>query len=512
MFCIDKFRKTSSNKQLNKREIMLVLLSVLKAKEKYSENSANAREKIILNFLRKECGNLDINDRDLLELYDGMSALSPEAIMDLVYQYCGKKCSEKSADRLLDELWGNFPDEFNVLVNRIEDFSGDFYKWLKEFESDITSLTMVCEDPLAYNILKFVFEGCTNVSLLHTNITRDDFPHSQKFDTIVSNIYNYRVYDTGVTVQRVEYKYVLQKLISVLNPNMYNLLCHLPYNFISDEKNREYRNHLEETLKVESIWFPEEYSVANSDVMVLFSYWDRNRVYIYNGDAEEKKLSRDEFRRLPNWRFESFFDLSKDDHSSMMVSLKSCARVFRGKNIGASELSDRGQKESDSAFYVIGLSEFDEAGIEINFGNDRYISFYNINPEFQLKKGDVLLSARGTVLKSIVFEDDFNFRCISTSGMVVIRTNEELLNPYYLECLLHTSTIKERLSNISRTVCKISLTVEDVENFEIPLLKMDLQEEIAAEYIAAKKKMLEAQKELKDCISNMQRRLDDRAF
>lgn len=139
--------------------------------------------------------------------------------------------------------------------------------------------------------------------------------------------------------------------------------------------------------------------------------------------AAKKVISTRDFLSHDDWRIELL--LSDDDgniqrfHNSNLekVKLKEVAEVFRGKSILKKDLSP-------GNIAVINISNIENG--EIN-----YTDLDTIDEEerkikrYQLYTGDVVLSCRGTAIKSAVFQAQ-NKTVIASANLIVIRPKEKV--------------------------------------------------------------------------------------
>ncbi len=86
-----------------------------------------------------------------------------------------------------------------------------------------------------------------------------------------------------------------------------------------------------------------------------------------------------------------------------------------------------------------------------------------------IKKGDVLLSVRGTIVRSAIVETDCE-NCIITSNLAVIRLgkNSPLL-PYVLHAFIESPVGKQEIMSRSRSATmQLSLSTKDVGEIMVP--------------------------------------------
>jgi len=102
----------------------------------------------------------------------------------------------------------------------------------------------------------------------------------------------------------------------------------------------------------------------------------------------------------------------------------------------------------------------------------KYIDRYTIHP------GDVIITCRGTMLKSAVVPENLDGYLIS-SNLIAIRL-DSTLDPALL-CVFLQSRIchKLLLSSARSSTMQIALTVSDIEKIELPIIPLDIQKNLS---------------------------------
>lgn len=148
---------------------------------------------------------------------------------------------------------------------------------------------------------------------------------------------------------------------------------------------------------------------------------------------------------------------------------------------GGSHFSDfLGDKWSTNEKYAtyLHISSIIETGI--NWVDAKYIDerTYNRLKSKQLRTDDILLSNKGTVGKSVVVYRNFPKTVVGDTRVIRIKN----LNPYYL-CIFLKSYIGQMLSEKFKSgVASEGTTVDQLEEFPIPILKDSVQNNIESEY------------------------------
>lgn len=142
-------------------------------------------------------------------------------------------------------------------------------------------------------------------------------------------------------------------------------------------------------------------------------------------------------------------------------------RIVRDGNIGVIQLNNL----ADGEVLCGDMDRFRE--------EERKVSPYILND------GDVLVSVRGTVVKTAVFHDP-GFPCISSTNLIAIRPQAGL-DSDYLHIFLSSPVGEKILSGKGRSKLVLNLNQRDLEDLLIPILSEERQQEIALQYNTAKK-------------------------
>jgi restriction endonuclease S subunit len=99
---------------------------------------------------------------------------------------------------------------------------------------------------------------------------------------------------------------------------------------------------------------------------------------------------------------------------------------------------------------------------------------------FRVRPGDVLLSCRGTVLKSAPVLEDMG-GTLASSNLITIRPILSVMLPQLILSLLRSSAWQEALRSRTRSSTGLmQLTVKDVEDLLVPVPPRELQAKLAA--------------------------------
>jgi restriction endonuclease S subunit len=120
------------------------------------------------------------------------------------------------------------------------------------------------------------------------------------------------------------------------------------------------------------------------------------------------------------------------------------------------------------------------------------------NKEFkrsQLKSGDVLFSIAGALGRVALVQNDI--LPANTNQALAIITPKSVLSSKYLEQVLRSNLIFDKIDNLKVGVAQYNISLTQVSDFDIPLPSLEIQKQIVAK-IEEEQKMVEANKKLMD--------------
>lgn len=194
--------------------------------------------------------------------------------------------------------------------------------------------------------------------------------------------------------------------------------------------------------------------------------------------SDEKVIATDEFLAHEDWRIELL--LSEDDEAIQRfkrskvekVKLKEVAEVFRGKSILKKDTTL-------GRISVLNISNIEKGEID-------YSDMDTIEEEerkikrYELFSDDVVLSCRGTVVKSAVFEEQ-DKTIIASANLIVVRPKDRVKGEYiklFFESPIGLAMIK----SFQRGTTIMNINHSDIMEMEIPLLSIKDQQEMIDKY------------------------------
>lgn len=222
---------------------------------------------------------------------------------------------------------------------------------------------------------------------------------------------------------------------------------------------------------------------------------------------DETFVMPEELDALGDWNIDKIFASQDDDwtqyqnSSARKIPLKDVAEVFRGKAIT--------EKNPTGFIGVVNISNILEYDIDYNSlehldDQERRVANYI------LKADDLLLPARGTAIRTAVFEEQA-YPCIASSNLIVIRPKSNELSGTYLKLFLDSAIGKKLIKSTQQGTAVMNISYRDLENIEIPYLPYEKQKEIAQKYQEAlaqyKETISSAEKKWQDTIRELEQNL-----
>lgn len=178
------------------------------------------------------------------------------------------------------------------------------------------------------------------------------------------------------------------------------------------------------------------------------------------------------------------------------MPLKDVASFFRGFNVGSKNV-----ESEDGEYRIVKLSDVQDGKLRLN-DISRYTIENNAKIEmYVLRKGDVILSIRGQTLKVAIIPEDDN-KLLLSQNFLGIRCGNNL-NSEFLKLYLESPVGQYLLTNMMSGTAIATLSRNDVETLEIPLLAIEEQEEIMNIYTSKEKTIEKKIQELKQELFEM---------
>lgn len=481
-------------------DIVPILYRVLKTKAALS--GADEDPNIIYSAMQREAESAAGRfPGDATLFYRVYRVLSPLDRPEVFYLLCtannGRELTvpsvltQKFADHISDETK-------SVLVAECDKYGFDLYEAISAHPE--AQFTLTCRNALQYGILEEVYRDLKNVHLIFADIYRYGFVHA-KFDLILSiPVFGGRLLIEGEDfISREPGMIAVQNLLYHLNLDG-KLLIVLPAKItFASGSIAALRDYIQSNYKIQEIsalpaglfapytsirTYFFTFSTGQTDDVVLRRYTSREPIRKTTPCTEliltdEELLFSEEFAELSGWNIDLVFSDEDDDLRAYNESptkkayLKEVATIFRGKAITA--------RSESGNIGIINISNITDTGIDYS-GIDTIEDEERKVARYALEDGDVLITARGTVVKTAVFQKQ-SFTCITSANINVIRPTGNLRGAY-LKLFLDSPVGSKLLKSLQRGSGVVNINYKDLSELEVPVPPLQVQDTLVAEYNA----------------------------
>ena len=129
--------------------------------------------------------------------------------------------------------------------------------------------------------------------------------------------------------------------------------------------------------------------------------------------------------------------------------------------------------------------------------------------KFAVKYGDVVVTSKSSKVKTVVVDIEPKEKILVTGGMLIVRPDQEKLNPTYLKMFLDSKDGQAAIKSIQKGVAIVTITASGLETIEVPLIDISKQEKKADIYnmklstlIAYKNEIRKIESSLEDILSD----------
>jgi restriction endonuclease S subunit len=190
-------------------------------------------------------------------------------------------------------------------------------------------------------------------------------------------------------------------------------------------------------------------------------------------------VDNEDFAAYEDWRIELLFEdddenIKKYKTSTIKkVKLHEVAEVFRGKSILKKDVKP-------GKILVLNVSNIIDTDID-------YSNMDSIDEEerkikrYELIDGDIVLSCRGSVIKTAVYRNKQQGIVIASANIIVIRPNDRILSDY-LKIFLESPVGIALVKSFQRGTTVVNINHTDIMEMEIPLLSMEEQKVLVEKY------------------------------
>jgi type I restriction enzyme M protein len=220
---------------------------------------------------------------------------------------------------------------------------------------------------------------------------------------------------------------------------------------------------------------------------------------IYNNESE---ISRDiSYKEIE----ENEFNLSPSKYLNIPIlkiknptPLKNVIEeTFRGYQITADELDQMIVSSNDDyTSELLTLSDISEFGIV----SDKLKKIKTDEKDlsrYYLKDNDILVSSKSTKIKVSLFKNKHHKNVLVTGSIIVVRTNQKIINPGYLALFLQSNIGRSLMQSIQSGSVIFNINNSSLEKINIPLIPYEDQLSLFDEYMVNEEMILNHEKNIK---------------
>ncbi|KGP76291.1 restriction endonuclease [Desulfosporosinus sp. Tol-M] len=400
----------------------------------------------------------------------------------------GKVISPLYLNRYIREKIRQLQSE-KILITEAEKHLSELRELIKQ--SPDSKLTLTTQLKPMNLLLKLAFGENPNVTIRFESIYTDCLQNA-RFDYIYSlPTFSYKPDELGRTfITRDSDGVALENMLGHLNaPGTLDIIVPAKITFAGLEYEK-LRSYITDNFSVKNIYILPEGTfrpvTAIKTYFFTITTGPQNNVEIGTINLNKNEFRVTDKKMIPTWEFLAHADwriellLSEDDENIQRfknsnlekVKLKEVAEVFRGKSILK-------KNTTPGSISVLNISNIENG--EINYADmDTIEEDERKVKRYELLNGDVVLSCRGTAIKTAVFEAQ-NKTIIASANLIVIRPKEKVSGEYikiFLESPIGLAIIK----SFQRGTTIMNINHADIMEMEIPLLPIEEQKEMVANY------------------------------
>lgn len=386
----------------------------------------------------------------------------------------------------------------SVLITEAEKFVPNL---LRMVEENINSnFTLTTQSAIYARALKYVFADYDNIEIVLTDIYQYGFVN-KRFDLIFScpNMGGRTLAEDKTFMCREFDMVALENLSLHLNSGG-RLVITLPgrITFASGKVN-DLRQFIQTSYTIKEIAELPEGSLEYTGIKVYLLDIENTRpedddIIVRRYSAGDRKTRRstvtslkvtddtfvmlDELEEQGDWSIDRIFAQQDAEYLNFQRSgirkelIGNVAQVFRGKAVN--------KKDPAGNIGVVNISNIGDYDIDYE-GLDHLQEEERKVANYLLQEGDVLLPARGTVIRTAVFHEQ-TYPCIASSNVIVIRPDQRNLNGYYLKVFLDSPIGNKMISGAQQGMTVMNISYKDLNVLEVPLPNMEKQQAVVKEY------------------------------
>lgn len=209
---------------------------------------------------------------------------------------------------------------------------------------------------------------------------------------------------------------------------------------------------------------------ANHISKIIETYRDFDEINEYSKIVSLSDIENNNFELDSSYYINNEFENMKN---FKMKRLCDVADIKRGLQVPTNRLIEISEEEP--LYYYIKISDLTNNTIEFNT-KIKDLSKKELD-SFKLQPNDILLSARGVLTKTAIYEEDMP-PSVFSGNIMLIRLKKNY-NPHFLKFYFESETGKKLLSSIQEGATIVGLNSNKLKNILIPDIEIDIQNELA---------------------------------
>lgn len=461
---------------------------------------ASADSNQVFNAL-KNMGNAnysDYNEKNYYDLYKELDALSNKELLEIIDAV--KKIELRTKEfavlpqALLDIMFDVKSDKRDILLVNVENYGSYAYDYIEKNQNNTIYLSCMNDRNMQFykKVLEFKNVYFTSNKVYDEKFTIKKFDYIVCFPPFGSK---FKKEDKSLISNDISLVYAQSLLYYIKDGGTLRIVLPSKVGFAGGDV-ENFREYINNNYKINSIY------MLTSNVFKPYMMFNTYYMEYTTGITENieiKKISRnkkgevieeldklvlkEEFDELGDWNIENLIseksqDMIKYEQSSTRkAAIKDIANVLKGKTIT--------RKDIDGNLKVINIANINDG--EIDYSNLDSIENDEIkNARYILEDGDILISARGTIIKIAIYNKQ-SFSCIASSNINVIRCDKEVMNSSYMKLFLESNVGIELLNSIKRGSTILNINYKDIEMIKVPVPLIEEQNNIIKEYEEGKR-------------------------
>lgn len=200
-------------------------------------------------------------------------------------------------------------------------------------------------------------------------------------------------------------------------------------------------------------------------------------------DGENSRLATKEELEQAEYRLDPQRYLGRDLELENPVKFESVIEsVERGATFRAAEL-DKMETAEDTGFKYLKLADISDGIISSDLTN--LVALDDSSKKQWLQTGDIVFSKNGAPFKVAVADVPEGETILANGNLYIVRVDKEKVNPYFIAAFFSSNVGKEALALMTVGTSIPNLPLRNLKDIQIPLLPMDVQNEIAERYQAS---------------------------